>query len=26
MCYVGGDHQFTAVVFDEAVWVDKHEG
>ena len=26
MCYVGGDHQFSAVVFDEAVWVDKHEG
>ena len=26
MCYISGDHQFTAVVFDEAVWVDKHEG
>ena len=26
MCYIRGDHQFSAVVLDEAVWVDKHEG
>ena len=25
MSYISGDHQFSAVVFDEAVWVDKHQ-